>query len=112
VKGLISVWGMEMKATACCSGSWFPLGAAEWSPQDFTLFLISYSYDLSSHVREGAALDNTCEEVAVLLLDLLAPWNVFEILCPADKMSSRALPPCFTSYRFVDHKLITHTARK
>lgn len=62
VKGLISVWGMEMKAAACCSGSWSPLGAAKWSPQDFTLFLINYSHDLSANVREGAALDNTCKE--------------------------------------------------
>lgn len=53
---------MEMKDAACCSGSWSPLGAAEWSPQDFTLFLINYSHDLSANVWEGSALDNTCKE--------------------------------------------------
>lgn len=59
MKGLISVRGMGMKAEACCNSCSSPLGAAEWSPQDFTLFLINYSHDLSANVREGAALDNT-----------------------------------------------------
>lgn len=53
-------WGMEMRARARCSGSRSPLGAAKWSPQDFTLFLINYSDDLSANILEGAALDNTC----------------------------------------------------
>lgn len=46
--------------TACCSGGRSPLGAAERSPQDFTLFLINYRHDLSANVREAATLDNTC----------------------------------------------------
>lgn len=62
--------GKEVKAAACCSGSRSPLGAAEWSPQDFTLFLINYSHDLSANVREGAALDNTCKEKVTLWLIL------------------------------------------
>lgn len=67
MKELISVQGMEMNATACCSGSWSPLGAAEWSPQDFTLFLINYSHDLSANVRKGATLDNTCEDKVLIM---------------------------------------------
>ena len=62
--------GMEVKAAARCSGSRSPLGAAERSPQDFTLFLINYSHDLSANVREGAALDNTCKEKVTLQLIL------------------------------------------
>lgn len=65
-----------MKGAACCSGRWSPLGAAEWSPQDFTLFLINYSHDLSANVREGPALDNTCEEFTVLLLYLLCTFKL------------------------------------
>lgn len=65
-----------MSAAACCSGSRFPLGAAERSPQDFTLFLINYSHDLSANVREGAALDNTCEEFTVFLLYLLRTFKL------------------------------------
>lgn len=76
VKELISVWGMERTAAARCRGSWSPLGAAKWGPQDFTLFLINYSHDLSANVREGAALDNTCEEFAVLLLYLLCTFKL------------------------------------
>lgn len=112
---------MGMKAEACCNSCSSPLGAAEWSPQDFTLFLINYSHDLSANVREGAALDNTWKDkntllkpsvffsVCGLLFFLkitwlntylwriccilvlssvhfqIAPWNVFETLCLADK---------------------------
>lgn len=52
---------MELRDTACCSGGWSPLGAAERSPQDFTLFLINYRHDLSANVGEAATLDNTCK---------------------------------------------------
>ena len=53
---------MEMRVAARCSRSQSPLGAAEWSPQDFTLFLINYSHDLSANVGEGAALDDTWKQ--------------------------------------------------
>lgn len=93
---------MEQRDAACCSGGCWPLGAAERSPQDFTLFLINYCYDLSANVGEAATLDNTCntnapsaqrpapparfkcsvcartcEEFAIFLLDLLC---IFKLL--------------------------------
>lgn len=127
---------MEMKGAACCSGCRSPLGAAKWSPQDFTLFLINYCHDLSANVREGPTLDNTCGEsfvreylsqckestkpyllkaqikIIIIICIVLhtnlwricctlvlssvhfqtAPWNVSEILCPADTQDLSA--PC------------------
>lgn len=65
-----------MKAGVGSSGSESPLGTAEWSPQDFTLFLINYCHDLSANVGERAALDNTCEEFAVFLLYLLRTFKL------------------------------------
>lgn len=59
MKELISVWGMKSRAKAHYSDGQAPLGGAKWSPQDFTLFLINYSGDLSANVREVATLDNT-----------------------------------------------------
>lgn len=55
-----------MKAGVGSSGSESPLGTAEWSPQDFTLFLINYCHNLSANVGERAALDNTCGEETLL----------------------------------------------
>lgn len=50
---------MKSRAKAHYSDGQAPLGGAKWSPQDFTLFLINYSGDLSANVREVATLDNT-----------------------------------------------------
>lgn len=49
-----------MRVEARCSGSRSPLGAAEGSPQGFTLFLVDYRRDLSANVGQSTALDNTC----------------------------------------------------
>lgn len=68
---------MKSRATARRSGSQSPLGGAKWSPQDFTLFLINDSGDLSANVRKVATLDNTCEKFAVFLLDLLRAFKLF-----------------------------------
>lgn len=65
-----------MGVEARCSGSRSPLGAAERSPQDFTLFLIDYRRDLSANVREAAALDNTCEGRALALARAGRDWRI------------------------------------